>query len=406
VKLGDVVGMESSFEYGADNFITALTTPYGTTRFRWSKDFNLLNHTTARWVEATDPLGGTERVEYRFSVATTAVPASDAAAPVGFSYNQYLNLRNSFYWDKRAWALYPGDYTKAQITHWLWSGTLTIAPVPASTKEPLEGRVWHEHEGASMLGGISPIGRPARIGRVLDDNSSQVTHYEYNSKGRFTRVTDPRGRATRYLYAANEIDLEEVRQVTVSSTTDLLAKLEYNGPPHLPSKVTDAAGQATTLTYDAQSRPQTVVTPARNGPNGSPLTLAERTTTYVYFTDNAASGPGRLQTITGPSTPQGSPTTSITYDSYGRTRTVTEPDGYSVTLDYDALDRPTRTTFPDGTSTQTRRRTRPCGDARTEWRGVDLEVRRAGAPSEPDAPHRHLHVRLRRCDRAPRARSP
>jgi RHS repeat-associated protein len=356
VKIVDVIGMESSFEYGADNFITAMTTPYGTTTFRWSKDAPL-NHVVSRWIEATDPLGGTERLEYRFSVDPAAVPASDPAAkvPTGFSYNQALNLRNSFYWDKRAWAQHPGDYTKARLTHWLWSATLTIAPVPASTKEPLEGRVWHEHEGSSMLGGISPIGRPARIGRVLDNGTSQVTRYEYNSKGRVTRVTDPVGRATVYEYAANEIDLEHVRQVTGATTTELLATMAYGAAaPHVPSSVTDSAGQVTTMTYDTRGRVATVVTPPRNGPNGTPLSAAERTTTHAYFPDNAASGPGRLQTITGPSTPQGSPVTSFTYDGYGRVRTTTEPDGYTLTLDYDALDRPTRTTFPDGTTTETR----------------------------------------------------
>ena len=40
--------------------------------------------------------------------------------PAGFSpYNNNLDHYNSLYWDKRAMALYPGDVSKATITHWL-----------------------------------------------------------------------------------------------------------------------------------------------------------------------------------------------------------------------------------------------------------------------------------------------
>ena len=42
--------------------------------------------------------------------------------------------------------------------------------------------------------------------------------------------------------------------------------------------------------------------------------------------------------------------TTYTYDSEGRVRTVTQPDGYAVTTDYDAFDRPTRVTYPDATT--------------------------------------------------------
>ena len=42
-------------------------------------------------------------------------------------------------------------------------------------------------------------------------------------------------------------------------------------------------------------------------------------------------------------------TTTLTYDDYGRVRTVTGADGYAITRDYDALNRVTRQTYPDGT---------------------------------------------------------
>jgi YD repeat-containing protein len=60
-RITDVMGMESSFEYGPGDFIVAMETPYGRTTFAMG-EYGLNNRN--RWVEATDPLGGRERVEY------------------------------------------------------------------------------------------------------------------------------------------------------------------------------------------------------------------------------------------------------------------------------------------------------------------------------------------------------
>jgi RHS repeat-associated protein len=103
--------------------------------------------------------------------------------------------------------------------------------------------------------------------------------------------------------------------------------------------VTDAAGQATTYTYNAQGQVVTVVTPPRDG-----LSVAQRTTTYAYDAN------GLLQSVTGP---LAGATTSYTYDGYGRVRTTTDPDAYVLTYDYDALDRTTKVTYPDTTFEQT-----------------------------------------------------
>jgi RHS repeat-associated protein len=160
---------------------------------------------------------------------------------------------------------------------------------------------------------------------------------EYNSKGNVTRATDAVGRTTTYNYAANEIDLLEIRQVN-GQTTDLLETRTYNAQ-HQPLTMTDASGQTTTYTYNAAGQVQTVVTPPRAG-----LTLAQRTTTYSYDTN------GYWQSVTGP---EAGATITYTYDGYGRVRTITNSDGYSVTTDYDALGRSIKATFPDGTYEET-----------------------------------------------------
>ncbi len=169
-----------------------------------------------------------------------------------------------------------------------------------------------------------------------------------NSLGKVCKATDPLGRETRYTYGTNNvadavcttgssIDLLETRQVNGQST-DLLESRTYDSQ-HRPLTITNASGQTTTLTYNAQGQVLTVVTPPRAG-----LSQAQRTTTYSYDTD------GRRQSITGPAT---GTTTSYTYDGYGRMRTVTDSENYTVTYDYDALDRRTKITYPDGTYEQT-----------------------------------------------------
>jgi RHS repeat-associated protein len=164
----------------------------------------------------------------------------------------------------------------------------------------------------------------------------QRAGFEYNSLGKVTRSTDPSGRATSFNYAANGIDLLEVRHVNGQST-DLLLSDTYNAQ-HEPLTVTDASGQTWTNTYNAQGQLLTTTSPARAG------ITENRTTTYSYDTN------GYLQSITGPAT---GATTSFTYDGYGRVRTVTDPDSYVLTYDYDALDRQTKVTYPDGSYEQT-----------------------------------------------------
>jgi RHS repeat-associated protein len=344
VKITDVIGLTSEFEYGASDFIRALTTPYGTTSF---------SHGTAGnpndvWLEAVDPLGGKERVQFYLTSLPIAASEPAAQVPVGFANNDNLNTHSSVYWDKRAMALYPGDATKGRIIRWLSKDTYKISGMQVhSEKLPLENRVWYGQVGETIAHGVGPDGRPAKIGRVLDDGSSQIYRYEYNPKGNVIRATDPVGRETVSVYGTGStpdpdpatgtgIDLLEVKQKN-GSAYDKLASLTYNAQ-HRPLTTADTAAQTTTFTYNAQGQLLTVTTPPRAG------ITENRTTTYAYDAN------GYLQSVTGPAT---GATTSYTYDAYGRVRTVTDPDSYTLTFDYDALDRETRVTLPDGTYQET-----------------------------------------------------
>jgi RHS repeat-associated protein len=170
------------------------------------------------------------------------------------------------------------------------------------------------------------------IGRVLDDGSSQIYRYEYNSRGGIARYADAVGRETVFEYASNEIDLLTISQKN-GLKYDLLQEMTYNAA-HQRLAVTDDAGQVTTHTYNAAGQLLTVVTPPRAG------ITENRTASFVYDSD------GYLEAGSGPATGF---TKTHTYDSYGRVRIVTDSDNYNFTFDYDDLDRRTKITYADGT---------------------------------------------------------
>jgi hypothetical protein len=131
-------------------------------------------------VEAVDPLGGLDRLEFRWA-AVPEIAASEPAnvVPSGFAAaNTSLNLYNSLYWSKDAWARAPGDPAAAVITHWLlhvripygnaqaWSDA-----TPHSVKWPLENRVWYAYAGQTSGAFVGTHATPSVTARVLDDGT-------------------------------------------------------------------------------------------------------------------------------------------------------------------------------------------------------------------------------------------
>ena len=337
-SITDAINLTSSLMYGDNDFVQSLTTPYGTTLF--THETSGLTTTTYRFIQAIDPLGGTERVEFRWSHPDIPATAPASQVPTDFSaYNNTLDHYNSVYWDKRAMQLGAGDVTKATITHWLlytyqqyvpflYSHAFSVS-VPHSVKKPLENRVWYAYPDQDVSGlSVGSFSRPTKTARVLDDGTSQISQAAYNTQGQLMSHTDPVGRQTSYTYAANGVDLVQTRQTTSGANDVLSTFANYNGQ-HQPEMTTDAAGQTTTVMYNAAGQPLTV-TNAR-----------QETSTYAYDTE------GRVLTVTAPMT---GATMTMTYDGYGRRRTVTNSEGYTVTTEYDAFDRPTAILYPDGTA--------------------------------------------------------
>ena len=329
-RITDVINLASGFGYGDQDFINTMITPYGITSFTL---FINQNDATNRRITATDPTGDTEKLEFKHNAP--GVTSSDPAntVPTGMlTHNDFLQYRNTFYWDKQAYASFPNDFTKARMSHWLHStNTAMSAGIKESEKMPLERRVWYNYPGQSDPIFLGTTSRVTKAGRVLDDGTTQLYQYQHNDSGNVTQVIDPSGRRTSYVYAANNIDLLEVRQTTGASN-DLLVAYTYLPSDHFPRTMTDAARQTTTYT-NANGQVNQIIN-AKNELSGYSYT----TTGYLAAI---------FKTIPGPAA------TEFTYDAYGRVRTVTNvSDNYTIIIDYDALDRITKITYPDGTFQQ------------------------------------------------------
>lgn len=345
-SITDTIGIQSSFHYDAQSLIDSLTTPYGTTTFSYGESG------TWRWLQATDPLGKTERLEFRQQVST--IPSSDPAntIPQGIlnPFNAYLNSRNSFYWDKHAYtlALLPDgslDYTKARIKHWVhWaSDNNMVSPPVESIKYPNENRIWFNYP--NQVGGLGTavsgsLNKPIRKGRVLDDGSTQLYQYDYNSLGNITQAIDPLGRETKYTYAANQIDVIKIEQKTSTSGYSTIAQYTYNSQ-HLPLTYTDAAGQTTTYTYNAKGQ----LTQETNPLNQSTRYVYN---TLGYLTSIINANNATIQTFTysntgnlASSTDSFSQTTQYVYDALDRITTITHPNLSTSQYTWDKLDKAT-----------------------------------------------------------------
>ena len=338
-SITDVLGLTSSFSYDANALVNSLTTPYGVTNFAYTAPGA---SGPPRFVQVTDPLGYNEREEWlepapiSDSDPTSTVPVGMPVTPV----NEYLSYRDSFHWDKNAYIVAGCtptggcDYTKARDTHFhhVPPNTSLKATSVESIKYALENRIWYTDPGQSDATGSQFGGtynQPIAIGRVLDDGTTQLRQYSYDTTGYYnlTQAVDPLGRTTSYAYA-NHVDLSAISQTTAFGVQQTIAQFIYN-TSHRPIFYTDAAGQTSNYTYNAAGQ----VTAITNA-------LGQQTS-YQYNTS------GDLTTIINANSATAA---TFTYDAFDRIQTYTDSEGWTATYAYDAADRLTKITYPDGTA--------------------------------------------------------
>jgi len=330
-QITDVIGMTSSFTYdGESDFIKAMTTPYGTTRFEKSEGPGV-----TRSLEVTDPIGRKKRAEFRDNVDLPQETPLEGEFGAGST-----RYRNTFYWDHEAMEQGAGDYTKAKVFQWLDDLDTHLAPgILHSEKSPLESRTWYRYQGQSTLYSDivndGMLDRPTRIARRLDNGVTQVLSYGYNAIGKMTNAMDALNRTTTYEYATNLVDLVNVKQKEGANWATL-AQFSYNDQ-HLPTQIIDAAGQTTTMGYNAYGQLSAVTN------------ALGQVTLFNYDYTSTDARRGTLTSVVGP----GSATLmSYAYDGFGRVSAVTNSIGYGITINYDNLDRPTLITYPDTTTEQ------------------------------------------------------
>jgi RHS repeat-associated protein len=322
----DVIGIKSTYAYDSSGLVKSMTTPYGTTQFAYGGTGNL------RFVDVTDPLGLHEREE---NPQPAPVSASESVAPNMNIFNQYMNYRDSFHWDKHQYALAGCtvnggcNYNVARDTHFYHDAqdiNIEWYQIEA-LKQPLETSVWFNYPGQNQNYNNGTYDQPVETGRVVSGGASQLWQKTYNGFGNPTQIIDPVGRTTNLTYAANLTDLTGIQQV-VGSTGQTTASYTYN-TLHRPLTYTDAAGQVTHYAYNASEQLTTLTLPT-----GLVWSFA-----YDAF--------GRLTGITNPN---GKSQASYTYDSYDRVKTATDSEGYVLTYAYDAADRITQISYPDATT--------------------------------------------------------
>jgi RHS repeat-associated protein len=339
-SITDVMAQTSSFSYGDNDFIESMTTLYGITSFAYGDSTTDPSLGVTRWLEVTDPLGNKERTEFR--QGALGIPVSEPLVPDMPVFNSYLDARNSFFWDKAAYADAKRgdgtfDYTKARLFHWLHDTGGTMASgIIESTKEPLERRVWYFYQGQISPGSAnaSMTRNPSHIGRVLDDGSTQLTQHTYNTLGRVLTSTDPLGRVLKFDYSDNDngTDLKAVHRLGTSASpiNEVILQMEYNGW-HQPTQIIDAAGQLTELHYTGDAQLREAI--------NARYEVTTFTYTSNYLTSIEPSGGGGAQIVFG-------------YDDHGRPNQITGLDGFTVMSSYDDLNRPVTATYPDGSFTQ------------------------------------------------------
>ena len=177
----DVYGIVSSFGYDDGDGITRMTTPYGTTVFELS-DFKIgASYDLIRYIEATDPYGDKERIEYNLDDDQTGFPYTINEPLPDRNIVDYLTAdnddRNSFYWDKQQMKYGAGDHSKAHLYHWLQPTSAdTATSILESEKPPLEGRIWYNYPGQSEPHIQGDLARPSVVGRVVEDENLSLIH--------------------------------------------------------------------------------------------------------------------------------------------------------------------------------------------------------------------------------------
>lgn len=358
IAITDMGGLRSTFAYADSSFtdfVTSMTTPYGTSSFDKS------GPSGQTWITLTDPEGFQRKAVFGFSYnglplagtsGALAVPGETPNTPGievanGQVWFGYLYYGVTLEWDKKTMRHFPPgedgkNYDKARQTRWCQktSSYSVLTAIPSSTREPMAHRVWYRYAGQPNAGSIGTSAQPTlAIRRITNESGAptdEIRRLEYNDAGNPTKTIDPLGREIVLAYAANGIDLLSVRRKRGSAYETLASYSGYgHDAPRLPRYATDAAGQTTEFRWNSRGQLLETIDPLG------------RKTVNIYNTQGYLTGIERTDPANASALVR---IATIRYDSKGRADKVTGSDGYNIELLHDDLDRVTRVTYPDGTT--------------------------------------------------------
>ncbi len=351
----DVMKLSSAFAYGngTNDWITNLTTPYGTTTFTLTDNKLTTNNAIDRAVLVVDPLGGTNlfvsRYQASFLAATAyTVPVEPAGAP-SFASNSMTNL-NTWQWGPmqcpqlsttNMYAFVAADYLKGRQRNWLFatngvsfSDALNMEQAVSPNGISPGLQIWRASDGqTNVLQGTNA--QTAIAAWNLPDGNTYYQWTKRNVWGNPAAVQETWSqffggpsltRTNQYFYYTNGIDLQQ----QIGPLNETVAGFSYTNN-HCVLTATNAAGYITTSTYDGQYRLTSVTTPAG------------LTTTNIYFPSGAYTNwiQQRIDL-------QIHRTNSYFYAN-DLLSVQTNELGLVVTNTWDNLQRLTSTTYPDST---------------------------------------------------------
>jgi YD repeat-containing protein len=204
-NITDVATNSSSFAYDVNDWVTNLTTPYGTTSFQMTGMTAANVSPDFRSVLVTQPDSGNRLYlfdSFAPGIATNYVAGqipSTATYPNTFDTND-LNLRNTFYWGplqyaslstNNLFAFTTNDFRKARMRHWLLSSSTNVGETISLQREPspdsggyLEGRkTWYDYAGKTNIEYEGTQAQPLFIACVLPDGTTSFQRNDRNLLG-------------------------------------------------------------------------------------------------------------------------------------------------------------------------------------------------------------------------------
>jgi len=378
-QITDVQGLTNRFEYDASGLLTAMITPYGTTRFYALTNDQDTNTPIARGLLVQLPDGSRNLFAYRERTASMptnyALPQTMGGESFGFPETEFLHHRNSFFWDARQMEVVTNhwtnlvlqasagaaDFLNARLRHWQWrydegytlTRKLLVERAPSPDGTSLGHVVWH---GYPADGGLWPRVRAER----LEDGPSRYIQWQRNEWGLPTSLTSSYGEGTNLAerivnlsYDSNtERQLIDITHPDRDGLGPVARQYEYNARGQLTNVTVyvDSRGEwteETRYTYAAET----------NAAGGVNLNLTSVAFPSGVLMTNALEA-GSFQVTNRAwyaGSIGGSPLASSRFTwQDGKVHQSTDPRGLTLTHGWDALGRLTGLVYPDGSTVSNR----------------------------------------------------